>query len=85
VAVNPDPAEGDLTPTDLDAFEAAVSPTGGSATVASPVNATVSQAERERRQGLWWYLVIGALILALAETLLSNRLPAIGGTAIERH
>jgi len=85
VAVNPDPAEGDLTPMDLDAFEAAVSPTGGSATVASPVNATVSQAERERRQGLWWYLVIGALILALAETLLSNRLPAIGGTAIERH
>jgi hypothetical protein len=37
----------------------------------------VPLAERERRQGVWWYLVVGAVVLALAETLLSNRLPAL--------
>lgn len=80
LAANPDPAEADLTPLDLDAFEAAVRPVGGSVPGTPPVSATVSQAERERRQGFWWYLVIGASLLALAETLLSNRLPAIGRT-----
>ena len=78
LAVNVDPSEGDLTPLDLDAFLAAVRPAGEAAAAASPESATMNLSERERRQGLWWYLVIGALALALAETLLSNRLPAIG-------
>ncbi|MBI2537327.1 MAG: hypothetical protein HYW06_10295, partial [Gemmatimonadetes bacterium] len=38
----------------------------------------LSRADLERRQGLWWYLVAGAVVLALAESFLSNRLPAIG-------
>jgi hypothetical protein len=78
VAVNPDPAEGDLTPMDLDAFRAAVRPAEAAAAAEPSGEAVISPAERERRQGLWWYLVVGAVVLALAETLLSNRLPALG-------
>jgi hypothetical protein len=78
LAVNVDPSEGDLAPLDLDAFLAAVRPAGEAAASPSPESATLNPTERERRQGLWWYLVTGALALALAETLLSNRLPAIG-------
>lgn len=78
VAVNVDPAEADLAPLDLDAFLAAIAPVGPAASAALPGAAAISPAERERRQGLWWYLVIGAMVLALAETFLSNRLPAIG-------
>jgi hypothetical protein len=81
VAVNLDPAEADLTPLDQETVAAAVRPTGSaaSATSAAPAaSAALSPAERERRQGIWWYLVMGAVVLALAETLLSNRLPAIG-------
>jgi hypothetical protein len=78
VAVNLDPAEGDLAPMDLDAFLASVRPAGAAAAVTPAGDAATSPAERERRQGLWWYLVVGAAVLALAETLLSNRLPALG-------
>jgi len=78
VAVNVDPGEGDLTPLDPDAFVAALSSgwTGGPAGAGGP--APISPAERERRQGLWWYLVVAAAVLALAETFLAGRLPAIG-------
>jgi hypothetical protein len=63
---------------DLDAFLASVRPAGAAAAVTPAGDAATSPAERERRQGLWWYLVVGAAVLALAETLLSNRLPALG-------
>ena len=79
VAVNVDPAEGDLTPLDVDAVQAAMAPLGaGGAAAAAGAAAQMSPVERERRQGLWWYLVIAAATLALGETFLSNRLPAIG-------
>ncbi len=80
VAVNVDPVEADLTPLDVDAFLAAVAP-GERGASASAQAAQISPAERERRQGLWWYLVIGAVVLALGETILANRLPAIGRTS----
>jgi Aerotolerance regulator N-terminal/von Willebrand factor type A domain len=81
VAVNVDPVEGDLTPLDVKAFVAAVEPRnrmmdageGGG----GQGQAALSAAERERRQGVWWYLVVGAVVVALAESLLSNRLPAL--------
>ncbi|MBI2401835.1 MAG: BatA domain-containing protein [Gemmatimonadetes bacterium] len=79
VAVNLDPTEADLTPLDPDAFVAAVAP-GGPAGTAGPGGPAegLSPADRERRQGLWWYLVAGAVVLALAESFLSNRLPVVG-------
>jgi hypothetical protein len=78
IAVNVDPAEGNLTPLDVRAFVAAVQPRGGTAAAAGGSGAAdLPPAERERRQGVWWYLVVGAVVLALAETLLSNRLPAL--------
>ncbi len=33
----------------------------------------LSAEERERRQGLWWYLLLGATGLLMADTLISNR------------
>ncbi len=78
VAVNVDPVEADLTPLDVDAFLAAIGPAESGAAAGVPGTAPIGPAERERRQGLWWYLVIGAAVLALAETFLSNRLPAMG-------
>ena len=35
-------------------------------------NREPSPEDRERRQGLWWYLLVGAATLLLLETLLSN-------------
>jgi Aerotolerance regulator N-terminal/von Willebrand factor type A domain len=75
VAVNVDPVEGDLAPLDVKAFVGAIAPRAGTAATAG--TAVLSPAERERRQGVWWYLVVGAVVVALAETLLSNRLPAL--------
>jgi hypothetical protein len=81
IAVNVDPVEGDLAPLDIRAFVAAVEPRGGTAAAARGAEAAdaagLPLAERERRQGVWWYLVVGAVVLAVAETLLSNRLPAL--------
>ena len=79
VAVNVDPAEADLTPLDVEAFRASIAPVGaGEAGGVGEAGERLSPLERERRQGLWWYLVIAAAALALGETFLSNRLPAIG-------
>jgi hypothetical protein len=36
--------------------------------------AAISVQDRERRQSLWWYLLIGVFILLAAETVWSNRL-----------
>jgi hypothetical protein len=72
VAANLDPAESDLTPVDPEELAAAVTARGASEE-ASLEAVVLSLEERERRQGLWWYLLVGAAGLLLAETLLSNR------------
>ena len=80
IAVNVDPAEGDLAPLSVKALVAAIEPRSGAAAGSGAqgrADGELSLAERERRQGVWWYLVAGAVVLALAETLLSNRLPAL--------
>ena len=78
VAVNVDPEEADLTPLEVDGFLATVAPAASVTSAGAAGAAQVTLAERERRQGLWWYLVIGAAVLALGETLLAGRLPALG-------
>jgi hypothetical protein len=37
------------------------------------LNASTPQ-DQERRQKVWWYLLLGALLVMGAETMLSNRL-----------
>jgi hypothetical protein len=74
VAVNVNLAESDLAPLDTALFAAAVAPraTAGESRHTDP---NIAPAELERRQRTWWYLLLAALLVLGAETLLSNRLP----------
>jgi hypothetical protein len=73
IAVNPDVAESDLTPLDRDAFLAAITPAPGTGGDAPAVALTA--AERERRQRLWWYLGLGALLLLGSEAIVTLTRP----------
>lgn len=73
VAVNPDPAESDLTRMDPAELARRIS-ADPSAPVPGPTGEALSAPERERRQGLWWYILLAVLLLLVAETLTSNRL-----------
>jgi hypothetical protein len=73
VASNLDRRESDLTSLDTEELAAAVSwRSGPTASVDTAIAATPE--ERETRQAFWWYLLIGAFLLLVAETTLSNRL-----------
>ena len=74
VAVNVDLAESDLAPLDTALFAAAVAPLA-TATGSRRPSETISPAELERRQRTWWFLLLAALLVLGAETVLSNRLP----------
>ena len=74
VAVNVNRAESDLAPLDIEAFVAAVTvPDTSAASAGGAGSATVTLADRERRQGIWWFLLVGALALLVGESLWSNR------------
>ena len=80
LAVNIDPAESDLTPIDPAELVAAV--TGRATQVsATPVTPTeTSEADvkdAEKRQALWWYLLLTGLLLLAVETVVSNRLSQV--------
>ena len=73
IAVNLDPAESDLTPIDTGELVAAV--TGrASAPAVQPVAAEATREDAEKRQALWWYLLLAGMLLLAGETVLSNRL-----------
>ena len=75
VAVNIDPGESDLTPLPPEQFVA--NATGQAAvTMAgeSLERPDLTPAEVERRQGIWWYLLVLAVGALLVEAWLSNRL-----------
>ena len=74
IAVNLDPAESDLAA--LDPGELVASVTGhATQTTAEPsTTQEMTREETERRQGLWWYLLLAGLLLLTAETAISNRL-----------
>ncbi len=74
VAVNPDPAESNIEALDPEVMVSAVSPTGAGATRAAALAAQLSPADKERRQALWWYLLVTVAALALAESMLAGRL-----------
>ena len=75
VAVNIDPAETDLAAMDPVEFVAKVTGRADAATAARDAASTeVTPADAERRQGIWWYLLLlGAGVLVL-EAWLANRL-----------
>jgi len=73
VAVNVDVAESDLTPMDGEELAAAVT-FGDEGSGAVMTAGTLTVVERERRQGLWWYLLFTVLILLAVEAAISNRL-----------
>src|SRR5919109_5163374 len=73
IAVNHDPSESELGTFAPDELVRAVAPSG-TVDVRNAGVATISLAERERRQRVWWYVLATALLLLAAESLLSNRL-----------
>lgn len=83
LAVNVAAGETDLShfdPSELVAAASTISTPEKTATVGS---VSLSNEETERRQTLWWYLLLVALVALAAETVMSNRLSArrAGGTA----
>jgi hypothetical protein len=67
VAVNADRRESDLTPAAPDALTLWQNTASGSAAPGGTVEAS------EKPFSLWWYVMLAALVLALAESLLGNR------------
>jgi hypothetical protein len=74
LAVNADVAEADLARLDPEQLLGAVAPRGGASDRTASLAAALTPAERERRQGLWWYLLGAALLLLLTETGVASRL-----------
>jgi hypothetical protein len=85
VAVNVDLGEGDLTP--LDVEEVTVSLTSGRAEEGVAQRPRGREArllleDQERRQSLWRLLLVGAFVLLVAETLVSNWISRSGGRRV---
>jgi aerotolerance regulator-like protein/VWA domain-containing protein len=73
IAVNVDLAESDLSHFEPRELVAAVSASTAPGETALAEGAALPE-ELERRQTIWWYLLLAALIFMAAETVLSNRL-----------
>jgi len=75
LAVNVDLAEADLTTVDVDEFMGTITGRVSSAPSESTnPSRTISAVDIERRQDLWWYLLVIAVVLFILETVMSNRL-----------
>ncbi len=72
-AVNLDPAESDLSVFDPEELTSAVTRQGTGAESMDGAIALTPE-DREKRQGLWWFLLVGAMLMLLTETTISNRL-----------
>ncbi len=79
LAVNLDAAESDLAPIDPDELVASVTfrESRVAGAKATPASADTPEAQ-EGRQSTWWFLLVGAFILLVGETFLSNRLSRSG-------
>ena len=77
LAVNVDLAESDLTAIDPDELASIltgrVAGDRGDAPADGQTRAFASE-DLERRQGVWWYLLVAVFVLFVAETVISNRL-----------
>jgi hypothetical protein len=75
IAVNLDPTESDLTPLDPRELVAAVTRKATPSADQQPQTPeALSPAEAEKRQGLWWYLLLAGLMLLAAEVTVANYL-----------
>jgi hypothetical protein len=79
IAVNVDPAESDLS--HLDPAELVAATLAGDA-VGEGSAQTLEPIEQERRQTLWWYLLLLGLLLLAVETVWSNRLSKNAGAEL---
>ena len=73
IAVNVDPSEVDLSHFDPRDLVLAVTTPTGEHQLSSDAN-TATPQEQERRQHVWWYLLLLALFMMGVETMFSNRL-----------
>jgi hypothetical protein len=76
IAVNIDAAESDLAHLDPQDVVVAVTSVNGQRPTGSDFNTGTPQ-DQERRQKVWWYLLVLALVIMGAETVLSNRLSRV--------
>jgi hypothetical protein len=76
IAVNIDPVESDLAPMDPQELVAAVTGLANPNAVnrTADEDNTLTPADAERRQSLWWYLLILGLALLATEMVIANRL-----------
>jgi hypothetical protein len=74
VAVNLDPAESDLAPLDPGELAAAVTGHAVSAQAQPLTPQEMTRADAERRQSIWWYLLLTGLLILAVETAISNHL-----------
>jgi Mg-chelatase subunit ChlD len=74
IAVNIDPAESDLTPIDPSELVAAATGHATQGVTASAGPAELTPEEAEKRQNLWWYLLLAGLALLVTELVVANRL-----------
>jgi hypothetical protein len=75
VAVDLDPAESDLTPLQPNEFVSQV--TGRAAVTAtgqSLERPDLTPADMEKKQSIWWFLLVAGAAVLLGESLLANRL-----------
>jgi hypothetical protein len=74
IAVNLDATESDLTALDTRELVATVTGRASDAPVQAATPQEMTREESERRQSLWWYLMLAGLTLLAAETIIANRL-----------
>jgi len=72
IAVNVDVTESDLTRLEPEEWASSVTYRGAGQSAAD-LAATLTPGEKERRQGLWWYLLVAVLLVLVAESAISNR------------
>jgi len=74
IAVNLDPAESDLAALDPGELVASVTGHAASAQTQPVLPQELTREDAERRQSVWWYLLLTGLLLLALETVVSNHL-----------
>lgn len=74
LAVNIDPSESDLTPLDTGELVAAATGRASQTSASTTTPDELTPEEAEKRQNIWWYLLMGGLGLLVVELVFANRL-----------